>query len=80
MSDKIAAIRREVEERALDVEKRCCSLALKATEGVVIYGVPLNEGEIGLLRSLIYGIRSEVTGSTKDGFEAIWAMFERGKK
>lgn len=81
--DKTAAIRREVEERALDVEKRCCSLALKATEGVVIYGVPLGEEEIWELRNTVEAsiALDKSFGSGPSGaLLAILEMLERGKK
>lgn len=81
--DKTAAIRREVEERAIDPGRFCSPLAARAADGVVIYGVPLAEEEAKLLRSVVAHVIAKVdveTESARERLVAIWEMLERGKK
>lgn len=73
MRDKIAAIRRRVEERA-DLAKAPARLSRQ----VVIYGVPLDGWEIGTLRATIE--RSLEEFGRGGAIEVIWEMLERGKK
>lgn len=74
--DKIAAIRREVEERH-EAWYRQGNLA--DISEVVIYGVPLNEVEIEALRGLLW-LSDRLHDKYKEAADVIWEMLERGKK
>lgn len=94
--DKIAAIRGEVEERAENADwLPDANFIALATNGVVIYGVPLNESEILALRSAVAREHPDYYDQSKPdhgellkagqcwmgpSLAAIWEMLERGKK
>lgn len=76
--EKIAEIRREVAERHFNAP----TMHSAAEYGVVIYGVPLSELEIGWLSALANYGKAEMVGfgQLKGACETLAVMLERGKK
>ena len=73
--------RKGIERRASEVT--CCSKSRAATEGVVIYGVPLNEKEIKLLYWCLAFIDTRVSIDLPDAeasLATLQEMLERGEE
>lgn len=80
--DKIAEIRRGVEERGREyINQTHFTAAMEAVRGVVIYGVPLNEQEVRSLARAVKNASDELSWCDGNGvFLSLLEMLERGKK